>query len=611
MTNNKKKQSGTSLPEVLIVVIVFAMLGMAVYASMSFILKVETGAKARVLASNIASTELEVVHNIPYDDVGVIAGSPPGNLPQSKTVTINGIQFNVSFDVRYVDDPYDGTAGGSPNDTNPQDYKLVQATVTCAQCSKFSPVKMTTSVSPKGIEGGGTYGFLFLKVTNAAGQPVPQATVQITSTNLNPQRVINSVTGNDGYLKILDLTPSFQGYHIVATKAGYSTDYTNTPGVSNPNPYNPDITVELGKVAPASLSIDLVSTLNVISVTNNCTPVGPLSFTIRGTTKFLDMASTIYKYSGNFSTGSDGNAVLNNLEWDMYSISIVPGQGYDIAGFIPLSPLKIDPGSVYNLKIILTAHIANKNSLLVTVKDGSVLLPLTGIEIKLYEGNSGWEYVPHPVTGQGYFIQTDWNGPSNQQDFSANNSGYWSGDGNLRLDNPAGEVRLKKFGSNYAASGSLVSSTFDAGMVSNFYKISWEPLSQPPQVGASSVKFQIAVSDTNNGATVWNFNGPDGTSSTYYDEADQNINTINNGHRYIRYKIILSTIDITRTPSVESVAISFNSGCNAPGQVIFTGLSNGNFSLDAFDANLNPIYQPYSGTINVTGETFFEILLTP
>lgn len=610
----KKKRffvRGMTLVEVLISIAIFAMLSAAIYYSMTVVTRIGLSAKAKVLASNIAMEELELVRNMAYDAVGVIAGSPSGALPQNKTVISGNYSFDISFDVRYMDDPFDGEAL-TETDANPADYKLVQAVVSCTRCIDFQPVKMTTTVAPNGLEGAGIYGFLFLRVVNIAGQPVPQANVHIESINLTPQRVIDSVTGSDGYLRILDLEPSFQGYHISATKSGYSTDYTNTPSVANPNPYNPDITVELGKVAPATLSIDLISTLNITTTTNNCMPIGPLSFTIHGITKFLDMASTIYKYSGNFLTDNSGIAVINNLEWDNYEIDIVPDQGYDIAGFIPLNPVKVDPGSVNSLQIVLVPHITNKNSILLTVKDGSTLLPLTGIDIKLYEGLSGWEYMPHPVTGQGYFIQTDWSGALGQQDFSVDDTGYWSSDGNLNINNPAGKIKLDKTGPNYKASGELISSTFDTGVAnSSFIKVSWEPILQPLQVGAESVKYQIATSSTNNLATVWDFIGPDGTGSAYYDETSQNINPINSGYRFVRYKIILSTMDFSKTPEVENVAISFNSGCNPPGQAIFTGLSNGNFSIDALDTRSPVFYQFFTGTVNATGMTRYEILMSP
>lgn len=609
---NRLSNRGVTLVEVIISVTIFMMLSAAIYCVMSFILRIELSAKAKVLASNIAAQELEVVRNMAYDAIGTVSGSPAGNLPQSKTVVMNNISFNVSFSVWYKDDPLDGLAGP---DTNPEDYKQVQAVVDCAKCIDFQPVTMTTTVAPKGIEGAGTHGFLFAQVLNAEGQPVPQANVSIRSTTLSPARIIEGpsiVTDSNGILKILDLDPAVEEYHIVVTKAGYSSDYTVTPGAGNQNPLNSDATIELGVVTLANFAIDLTATLNIASIGENCLSVGSVNFEIHGAKNLAKSPDVVYKYSGAFSTSSavsGGIAVISGLEWDTYTINVVAGQGYDIAGFIPLPPVTIAPGSSFSLKIILADHIINKNSLLVSAKDGSSLLPLTGIEVKLYEGLSGWEYLPHPITGQGYFIQTDWTGSSGQQDFSADETGYWSTDGNLNFTSN-GEIKLKKFGSDYAVFGELISSTFDTGTAGvNFIKMNWSPISQPPQAGASSVKFQIATSDTNDADTIWNFTGRDGTSGTYYDEFNQNINPASSGYQFARYKVILNTEDVSQTPIVSDIAVSFNSGCVPPGQVSFRGLSNGNFNIDAIDTN--GVYQSFSGRINVTDETIYEILMNP
>ncbi len=611
---NKKILSsrGVTLVEVIISVIIFVILSLSIIYTMNFILRIERSAKAKILASGIAAEELELVRNMAYDAIGTVLGSPSGDLPQSKVVTADNISFNVSFSVWYVDDLFDGLAG---TDANPEDYKQVQAIVDCTSCVDFQQIKMTTTVAPKSIEGAGTHGFLFVQVLNADGQPVPQASVSIRSTSLNPERIIEGptiVTDSNGSLKILDLDPAVEEYHIVVTKEGYSSDYTVTPGVGNQNPLNPDATIELGVVTLVNFAIDLVGTLNIVSVGEDCLPVGPVNFEIHGAKNLAKDPDIVYKYSSTFSTGSaasGGSAVINNLEWDTYIIDVVAGQGYDIVGFIPLPPVAIAPGSSYNLKIILDEHIVNKNSLLVTVKDGSSLQPLTGIEVRLHEGLSGWEYLPYPITGQGYFIQTDWTGSGGQQDFSTDETGYWFTDGNLDFTSN-GEIKLEKFGSDYAASGELISSTFNTGSTGiNFVKMNWLPVSQLPQVGTSSVKFQIATSDTNDAETVWSFTGWDGTSATYYDEFNQNINPANNGYQFLRYRVILSTADTSQTPSVSDIAVSFNSGCTPPGQVSFRGLSNGNYSIDAVDTN--GIYQSFSGTINVTDETRYEILMNP
>lgn len=601
-----KAQAGVTLAEMLISVTVFAMLGVAVYGMFNYILRVEMQARNKVLAAKVASEQLEIVRNMQYDDVGTVLGSPAGALPQSKIVVMNNVSFNVSFSVEYFDDPFDGTAGGSPNDTNPLDYKRIQAEVTCAQCAA-TPIKMVTMVAPKGIEGAGIYGFLFIKVTKSDFlEPVVGADVNIVSVN-GLRADINLQTDANGELKILDLLPGTEEYHITVTKTGYSSDYTVTPDVDNPTPEKPDATIVLGTVTPIDFQIDLVSTLNISSLNQSCgaeKASGSINFTIHGEKNLAKDPDVVYKYNSTFST-VNGVATISDLEWDTYSIGLVAGQGYDIIGFIPLSPFTLAPGSLYDLKIILAENSENKSSLRVTVVDNASGLPLTGIELTLrpYLGN---EYLPHPITGQGFFSQTDWEGASGQRDYNtSNNTVYWSTDGNLEFTNN-GEIKLKKTGSDYAVSGELISSSYDtSSVISNFIKLNWTPINQPTD---TSIKFQIATSNSNDDVTVWDFYGYDGTAATYYDEFNQNINSIHNGYRFIRYKIILSTLDVSKTPSVSDISVSFNSACAPPGQVIFTNLDNGNNKpIDAVDTAFPKVYLDYSSIVDINNATELEI----
>ena len=78
-----------------------------------------------IVTSKILSEELEVARNLPYEDVGILNGVPAGVISQTKTVSRNNVDFNLTATVRNIDHPFDGTIGGNPNDTSPADYKLV------------------------------------------------------------------------------------------------------------------------------------------------------------------------------------------------------------------------------------------------------------------------------------------------------------------------------------------------------------------------------------------------------------------------------------------------------------------------------------------------------
>jgi hypothetical protein len=70
----------------------------------------------------LAQEKIEVVRNMPYENIGTVGGIPPGVLPQTETVTINNLAFEIKTTIVYIDDPFDGL---SPDDLLPTDYKRV------------------------------------------------------------------------------------------------------------------------------------------------------------------------------------------------------------------------------------------------------------------------------------------------------------------------------------------------------------------------------------------------------------------------------------------------------------------------------------------------------
>ncbi|HCH59851.1 MAG TPA: hypothetical protein DEV73_04550 [Candidatus Zambryskibacteria bacterium] len=179
------------------------------------------------------------------------------------------------------------------------------------------------------------------------------------------------------------------------------------------------------------------------------------------------------------------------------------------------------------------------------------------------------------ITGRGFLGQTDWSLGSGQAT-STDLSMYFSSDGNIENQNPVGDVLLKKIFDDYVPSGNLTSSSFDTGATSNFQQINWNPIDQPVSTGNPNVRIQIA---TNSDGGVWNFTGPDGTASTYYTNADRNIFSGNNGNRYLRYKLYLDSAVTTATPNISDIFFTFTTSCTPPGQISFSGLSSGTYSL--------------------------------
>lgn len=568
MNSKKNKKNGFSLVELIVGVTVFTIICISVYSAYSSIFDVVYSSRAKLNTVDLINEQLEIARNLPYVDVGIVGGIPNGKIPHIQTLVRGGNNFSVTTTVRNVDDPFDGTLGGVPNDLSPADFKIVEVEVDCPSCKNFETISVTTRVAPKNLETASTNGALFIKVFDANGDPVADADVHVVNTQVTPNIVIDDVTNTAGMLQIVDATPGVNAYNITVSKSGYSTDQTELPNINNPNPSKPPATVTIQQVTQLSFIIDRISTFNVSSVTQTCSPVAGIDFNLKGT-KLIGVIPDVLKYNEDKVTNGSGLLTIGSLEWDSYVFSLTDGT-YDLIGVSPVSPINLLPSSTQSVQLVVAPK--NPRTLLVFVTDGATGLPLSDVDVTI--SKVGFTSVTNS-TGQGFINQTDWSSGSGQAT-STDLTKYYSSDGNIDDDSPVGDIVLKKLLDDYLPSGILESSSFDVGSPSNFQKIQWNPTDQPVDTGVPNVRLQIA---TNNDGGVWNFTGPDGTSGTYYTVGNQNINAINNNKQYLRYKIFLDTASTTFTPNISNVSFTFTSLCTPPGQVLFDALPSGTFNL--------------------------------
>ncbi len=593
-----KLLTGFTLIESLVGVAVFMIIAISVYQAYGAAMNAVRVSRLKVAATALANEQFEIIRNLSYDDVGVAGGVPNGKVSHIQNLVRDGTEFMVETTIRNIDDPFDGTIGGSPNDLSPADYKLAELEISCPACRNFQPLSFTTYVGPRDLESASTNGALFVQVFDAVGQPVQGANVHIENNQANPPIVIDDTTNNDGLLQIVDAPPGVEAYEITVLKSGYSTDRTYLTGApGNPNPTKPHATVAIQQLTQISFSIDRTSVVNVSSVSETCSAAPSIDFSLAGS-KLIGTNPDVPKYSASYITDGIGGKTISNLEWDTYNLLLTDGL-YDLAGAIPLLPLTLNPNANQDFKLIVVSK--NPKSALVTVKDASAQLPLSEATVRL-EGPGGYDATL--ITGRGFIGQTDWSGGSGQDDF-INAARYFDSDGNIEISNPPGELRLRRVFDEYAPSGYLISSTFDTGSASNFHQILWQPQSQPPDTGAGNVRFQIA---TNNDKTAWNFLGPNGAANTFYTLADQNINSLHNGDRYLRYKVLLQTASTTWTPNISDISFTFTSSCVPPGQVLFAGLAVGDYILTVSKTG----YQPFIDTVTVSSPwQQSEVILSP
>jgi len=568
----KKKKSfatGFTLVEVLVAVSVFLVISISAYQAYLGLIKAVQLSRVKLAASNLANEQFEIVRNLPYSDVGVVGGIPVGKIPYVQNLSRGGYNFTVTSVVRNVDLPFDGTIGGSPNDLSPADNKLVEILVACNSCGTFSPLSFTTRVAPKNLETSSTNGALFVRVFDANGVPIQGASVQIQNNSTNPVIIINDTTNAQGMLQIVDAPPANLSYEITVTKSGYSSDYTTSITAQNPSPTKPHSTVVLQQVTQTSFAIDKVGSLNFSSRTLNCNAVPNVDFSLTGS-KLLGSDPNIYKFDGSFETNSSGLLSLANMEWASYEALVIDAS-YDLIGTNPLLPLNLNPDSSFDVQLIVAPK--SSQAFLVIVKDNNLLLPVSDAIVRLYK--TGFD--ESQTTGRGFINQTDWSGGGGQQVY-INTDEYWISDGGVDTSVSLGDIKLIKNFGFYTTDGFLESSVLDTGSVSTFYNLNILPQDQPSGAGASSVRIQLA-SGNDPATTTWNFKGPDGSSSTYYDLSNLNIGSSHNNDRYIKYKVLLHTDNTAFTPSISDIAITYTSACLPPGQVSYQGLANGDYTL--------------------------------
>jgi prepilin-type N-terminal cleavage/methylation domain-containing protein len=576
---------GFTLVESLIATAIFALLAGVIYQTSALLIRTVGVYRENVTISSLANEYMEIVHNLPYSSVGTLNGVPTGPLPDSPnsaTTTVNGTSYQIYYAVRLVDDPADGTAEGEDedNDQTPADYKQVKLFIKNLKNDKS--YSFLTSVTPKGLEGMDGGGAIAVTVFDASGRAVPGALVNISNTALSPNINIPDLpTDSAGKLVQVGLATSSNSYHITVSKSGYSSDATYPVTGTNPSPTKPDWTVGAGQVSNVSLAIDKLSDLTVNTVDTNCAVLPNIDIKLAGEKM---IGSNLPKFDNNYTSNSSGIITLNNIEWDNY-IPTALESNYTIHGTSPTNRAKLLPDTEQSF----TLHLGNKstNSFWVTVIDDSTDTPIENASVTLE--SSSPSYAQTKITGGSVWSTANWD--------------YVTTDDNLSVGGETYALRLLDFSGTFVSNGVLISEVFDTGFASTSYQtLSWEPQTNP---ASTTIKFQIATSDTSTTSTVWNYLGPDGNSGSYYTISNNDI--LSPDGRYVRYKVIMETEDTSRTPVLTNVNVNYVSSCQTPGQVFFSGLSAGaNYALEVSADGYTT--QNVTG-IEISGNDKYEIRL--
>ncbi len=247
---------GFTVIEVLLATVVFALLATAFASTLSATLRSFSNSKARTVAEQVASSQLEEARRLSYDDLGTVGGNPPGLLQPSRTVTNGGQTLTVGVRVAYVNDPLpDGVETGA-------NYKSVQVTVT-APGSTTPLADMTTDVAPPSAPAQDKGLIKVQVVDEGLKQPVANAVVNLGS---GPDAPLSDTTDADGNVSFAALAPTTSSgsnskYEVTVSVPGYQTlpeDVPPTPAARTSLAAGDVFNTVLRIFRPVTLTVDLV-----------------------------------------------------------------------------------------------------------------------------------------------------------------------------------------------------------------------------------------------------------------------------------------------------------------------------------------------------------------
>ena len=354
---NKKTSSGFTLVEMLVAIAIMGIFFTAIFAIFRMVLTNSAISEARTTAVGLANQQLEIIHNLTYSDVATTGGWPQGDIPSEKIEVIDNINYTIKTEVSYYDDPYDSLV---PIDTLGSDYKKVKIEVTWDKYESGNPVVLYTDISPRGVEEAEQPGgVLSVEVFDDSNDPVSGALVSVVNNNLGIS--FSDTTNIEGKRLFYSVTPDTDpNYSINISKAGFTSDYTSEITAALPDPDKPHLPVYEGEISEVSFIIDLVSTFNILTQTNEevPVPVGDIQLDIIGekTLGFDGENQPVAKNKfEDVVTDGSGQLTINDVEWDNYAIT-EDHVDYDIAEIDPPDPVILDVAENQNVTISLAGH---------------------------------------------------------------------------------------------------------------------------------------------------------------------------------------------------------------------------------------------------------------
>lgn len=418
MYGKKRRFSGFSFVEVLLVVFVLSVIILTFYSTLSVGTATIFNASQRFSAMSIAKARMEEYRNTPYTLLGNVNGSPAGDIPQDEYIVTSSGRFHLFTSIAYVDDPFDDTGDDDANGII-TDYKNIQVTVKWGAETDSQSVFMSSYFVPVGIESIVPHtGVLIINIKNSSDEPIENAKLKITDLSAyqpySKWYDENPTIKTNAQGQFMDLAAWEDGtprYSIEVYKTGYKTVVTYPPyPTSSFYPIDGHVSILQGQVTQKDIVMEESSDLRIISADAGGGSVEDAGFHLLGGRSLGNFPDGTKKYDmdDDYSTDASGEADIEDLSWGEYVVSVIDDTEDDYflyrlddAKYPRSDTLSLDPGATKDVTMLLAPK--SRPSVIVSVKDSVTGLEVEGASVRLSASPEYDTTLESDIFGRVYF----------------------------------------------------------------------------------------------------------------------------------------------------------------------------------------------------------------
>jgi hypothetical protein len=300
-------ESGFALMETVAALVLLEIIAMAAVGLITVSLTTEGNSRQRVLAEQIASSQIESIRQLPYTSVGLVNGNPGGTVLATKTISIGALSATETTQIRWVTD-------ATPNAfITKADYKRVTVTINRLSDGR-QLTQQTTYVGPANQASYGGLNKAIAQVqvmdmgTNqpVSGVPVslqtgpsaPQSdTTDGSGTVVFPALTANPASGGQAFYDLAITPPA--GYSALTddvspaaaahTKLAVSQTFSTVLRVYKPSTVGFTIVNAGGGTFPGAVTVTMTSSLKPVTTSfsggiGSLGTVPPAQFTVSAAT---------------------------------------------------------------------------------------------------------------------------------------------------------------------------------------------------------------------------------------------------------------------------------------------------------------------------------------